>query len=82
MAFYAYVIYSRSHDRYYKGHCENIESRLKEHNRGNTKSTKAFTPWELMYFEEFPTREEAIKRERYFKTAAGRRYLNKCVKQK
>jgi putative endonuclease len=29
----------------------------------------------MAYFEEFPTKAEAIKREKYFKTAAGRRYL-------
>jgi len=34
----------------------------------------------LIYKEEFATREEAIKREKYFKSAAGRRYLkNKLV---
>ena len=34
-------------------------------------------PFEMAYFEEFATREEAIKREKYFKSAAGRRYLKK-----
>jgi len=53
----------------------NIERRLKEHNGGKMKSTKAFIPWEIIYFEKFQNRIEARKREKYFKSAAGRRYL-------
>ncbi len=75
MPFYAYVLFSESHQRFYKGHCENLDTRLKEHNLGKTKSDKAFRPWKMVYFEKFETRDEAIKREKYFKTAAGRRFL-------
>ena len=48
---------------------------MQEHNIGKTRSNKRFAPFEIGYFEEFKTREEAIEREKYFKTAAGRRYL-------
>ena len=54
----------------------NLERRLIEHNLGKMKSTKAFIPWEIIYAEKFPNRIEARKREKYFKSAAGRRYLN------
>ena len=81
MPYYAYVIYSESHQRFYKGHCENLDTRLKEHNLGKTKSNKAFRPWKIVYFETFATREEAINREKYFKTSAGRRYLKKVLKE-
>lgn len=64
-------------DFLYKGHCEDLNIRLKQHNQGLTSSIKKFVPFEIAYFEEFKTREEAIKREKYFKTAAGRRYLQK-----
>ena len=73
--FYAYVLKSLNHDFYYKGHCENLEERLKEHNSGKTVSIKPYIPFELIYTEEFETREEAIIREKYFKSSAGRRYL-------
>jgi putative endonuclease len=56
---------------------EDIERRLGEHNAGETKSTRPYRPYELIYFEEVNTREEARKREKYFKTSAGRRFLNK-----
>jgi putative endonuclease len=40
-----------------------------------TKSIKGFIPFEIIYYEVFETRQQAIKREKYFKTAAGRRFL-------
>ena len=73
--FYAYVIQSLTDGTYYKGHCENIEVRLKQHNAGSTSSIKSKVPFKIVYFEEFEKREHAIAREKYFKTSAGRKYL-------
>ena len=50
----------------------NVEKRVGEHNRGHTKSTKAFGPWELFFYEEYETREEARKREIYLKSGIGK----------
>ena len=75
--FFAYVLKSLNHDFYYKGHCENLNERLLQHNSGMTESIRPYIPFVLAYFEEFTTREDAIKREKYFKTAAGRRFLKK-----
>ena len=79
MSYFSYILYSTNYNRFYKGHCEDLAERLKQHNHGHTKSTKPFIPWEIVYFEEFETREEAIKREIYFKTAAGRRFLKNKI---
>lgn len=73
--FYAYVIKSKNSDHFYKGYCEHLEKRLEEHNSGKTKSNKAYLPFEIVYFEKFDDRDSAINREKYFKTASGRRYL-------
>ena len=75
--FYAYVLKSIGFEFYYKGHCEDINERLRRHNSGMTPSIKKFIPFKVVYFEEFETRDEAINREKYFKTAARRRYLKK-----
>ena len=78
--FFAYVLKSIGHGFFYKGHCEDLVERLKQHNSGHTESIRPYLPIVLIYTEEFATREEAIKREKYFKSAAGRRYLkNKLV---
>ncbi len=43
------------------------------------KSTKHGIPWEIIYSEAFDTRAAALDRERYFKTAAGRRWIKTNV---
>ena len=73
--FYAYVIKSINHDYFYKGHCQDLVERLKQHNYGMTKSIKPYIPFKLVYFEQFETLPEAISREKYFKTSHGRNYL-------
>ena len=73
--FYAYVIRSINFKYYYKGHCENLRERLDQHNSGMTKSIRKYSPFEIAYFETYDTRIEAIEREKYFKSAAGRRFL-------
>jgi putative endonuclease len=40
-----------------------------------TESIRKYIPFEMVYFESFETRGEAIVREKYFKSAAGRRFL-------
>ena len=64
--FYTYVIQSDLDKRRYKGSCEDLEMRLKDHHARKTRSTKAFRPWSLVYYEEFETLAEALKRERFF----------------
>jgi putative endonuclease len=75
--YYAYVLKSINHDYYYKGHCHDIEKRLSQHNSGMTESLRPYIPFRLIYSEAFNTEVEAIEREKYFKTSAGRRYLKK-----
>lgn len=78
--FFAYVIQSISFpDYHYKGHCEHLDKRLQQHNGGKTKSNKHYAPFRIVHFEQFETREEAILKEKYWKTAAGRRYLQKFL---
>jgi putative endonuclease len=73
--YYAYVIQSFAGNSLYKGHCNNLELRLRQHNAGKTKSIRNKGPFALIYFEEYENENDAIAREKYFKTAAGRRFL-------
>ena len=77
--FYAYVLKSIEHDYYYKGHCSNINIRLQQHNSGMTTSIRPYIPFEVVYLEEFKTEQEAVHREKYFKSASGRRFLKKII---
>jgi putative endonuclease len=77
--FYAYFLKSINHDYYYKGHCEKLEERLKEHNSGMTTFLRPYIPFSICYFEEFANRKESIAREKYFKSSVGRRFLKKAL---
>ncbi len=45
---------------------------MTEHNCGKNKATRGKGPWKLVHHEEFVSRSDAIKREKYFKTQIGR----------
>jgi len=82
--FFAYVLKSVEHNYYYKGyyykgHCGDLERRLLQHNAGMTRSIRPYIPFQIIYFEQFESEHEAISREKYFKTAAGRRFLKKVI---
>ncbi|MCH5717020.1 GIY-YIG nuclease family protein [Niabella hibiscisoli] len=76
------MIKSVAFDYYYKGHCADLTIRLQEHNTGKTSSIRKYIPFVLVYFEQFETRLEAVAREKYFKTGAGRRFLKTKLKDK
>jgi putative endonuclease len=73
--YYTYVLKSKKDGNHYIGFTENIDKRIKEHNEGLVTATKNRLPFELVYFEACNNKEKAIKREKYFKTGFGRRYL-------
>jgi len=65
--FYIYMLESTNYGTYYIGQTNNLSSRLKRHNTGQVASTKNKHPYKIVYFEEFKTRAEAMKREREIK---------------
>ena len=75
MEYFVYILESELDGRLYKGQTSDIDKRIKEHTSGKTKSTKGYKPWKLVYFETFETRDEAVLREKYFKTGIGREFL-------
>ncbi len=77
--FYIYVLKSKKDNSQYIGLSQNTEERLKEHNAGRVKSTKPKRAWKLLYKESFRTRTDARKREKYLKSAAGRRFRKEIM---
>ena len=72
--FYVYILISQKDNSQYIGLSQDTEERLKEHNAGRVKSTKSKRPWSLLYKEPCATRLDARKREKYLKSAPGRRF--------
>ena len=77
--FFVYIIQSKTDNSFYIGQTGNIERRLDYHNTGKSKYTKAKIPWVVVYTEEFETRTEAIKRERFLKKQRNRNFYNKLI---
>ena len=74
-----YIIFSTKHRRSYVGISEDVDRRLAEHNRGSVKSTRPYVPWILIYTETLDSVPEARIREKYLKSAAGRRWRRKNI---
>jgi len=77
--FSVYVLRSLVTGRFYTGYTSDLSHRLAQHNHGITKSTKHDGPWGLVHQEQFATRSEAVRRERYLKTGKGREELMALV---
>ncbi|AFH50302.1 Putative endonuclease [Ignavibacterium album JCM 16511] len=78
-----YTIYSEKFNKIYIGQTENIERRMIEHNNGLLSVySKRYRPWELVYTEEYPTRAEAMKREKQLKSQKGREFIWNLIRQK
>jgi putative endonuclease len=73
--FFTYILYSPSHNKHYFGYTSDLQRRLSFHNSGLSTFTKKFLPWNLVYFEEFDSRAEAMKREKFFKSYQGYKWL-------
>lgn len=73
--FHVYVLRSLKNGRLYTGSTDNLERRISEHNSGQSSYTKLTKPFKLIYKEEYKTRQEAIKRELFFKSGKGRDFL-------
>jgi len=74
LMYYAYILQDAD-GKLYKGVTNNIVRRFREHNSGHTKTTKKMRGLKVIYTEAFNTFQEARAREKYFKTAAGRKFI-------
>ncbi len=72
---YVYAIKSLSRNYIYVGLTNNLGRRIQQHNQGENRSTKAYTPFVLIYSEKFETRIEARKKEKYLKSGIGKEFL-------
>ncbi len=70
-----YILRSEKTARYYVGHTNDLDRRVREHNSGQTKSTRPGRPWVLVYVEEFDSKRLASEREREIKSWKSRRTI-------
>ncbi|HYS95437.1 MAG TPA: GIY-YIG nuclease family protein [Chthoniobacterales bacterium] len=75
MKHYVYVLRSVADRQLYVGLTNNLPARLRTHNAGLVTSTRLRQPLELIYWEGCLNRSDAAQREKYLKTAWGKRYI-------
>jgi putative endonuclease len=73
--YYVYVLRSVKDKMFYVGFTNNLPARLEAHNKGQVSSTKSRIPFELVYWEGCLSQADATIREKYLKTAWGKRYI-------
>lgn len=62
-----YLLKSKKDNFLYIGRTDNIENRVKKHNKGYVLSTKIHAPFELLYYEAYLHPKDAIERENKLK---------------
>ena len=72
---YVYVLRSIKDGDLYTGCTRDLRTRLLQHNSGKVCSTKERSPLELIYYEACTEERDAFRREKYLKTAYGKRYI-------
>jgi putative endonuclease len=78
--YYFYILRSRRNYKLYLGLTSDLRKRLESHNSLLNKATKAYAPYELIYYAGFKNRKDAIDCEQYFKTTAGWRRIHQMLK--
>ncbi len=78
--YYTYVLQSKKDGKFYTGFTKNLKLRFEQHSKGLVESTRDRRPLKLIYYEACLEEKDAVRREKYFKTYNGKRFLYKRLK--
>ena len=78
--YYTYVLQSERDGKFYAGFTQDLKLRFEQHNKGLVESTKDRSPLQLIYYEACIDKDNATKREKYFKTYYGKMFLKSRLK--
>lgn len=78
--YYVYVLLSEKDRKQYIGYTQNVDLRFEQHENGEVESTRYRRPLRLIYFEGCMNKEDALRREKYFKTHYGKMYLRRRLR--
>jgi len=75
---YVYILVSDNDpDIHYTGLTQNVESRLKKHNKGDCPHTSKHRPWHIETALAFKSRDKAAAFENYLKSGSGREFARR-----
>jgi len=65
--YYIYILKSKKDKKLYIGFTTQLNRRIKQHNDGESLSTKSRRPFEIIYYEAYRSEKDARKREKNLK---------------
>ncbi len=82
MSYFVYILFSASANRFYIGQTCDLKERLKQHNSSFYlgASTKGITDWEIYWFLECDSRQQALQLESHIKKMRNRTYYSNLKK--
>lgn len=70
--YYVYIIKSRDYPEIiYTGFSTDLRKRFMDHNRGKSKHSEKYRPWELIFYCAFTNKQKALNFEAYLKSGSG-----------
>ena len=78
--YYVYVLKSEISDKIYIGYTKDLKRRLNEHKLGKDITTRTLKANKLIFYEAFLGKQDAIRREKYFKTTKGKSSLRQIIR--
>jgi putative endonuclease len=76
---YSVYILKNDNGKIYIGQTTNVSKRLIEHNETGKGYTSKYRPWKVIHVDKFLSRKDAMVREKYLKTGAGRDWINQKI---
>lgn len=78
--YYVYVLKSLGSNKLYIGRTSDLKKRIKAHVKGKVHTTKRYGQIKLVFYEAFQSKEDSIRREKYFKTSKGKSSLRQIIR--
>ena len=73
--YFVYILRSDKDGELYTGYSTSIQQRVADHNRGHVPATAHRRPLQLIFLECYANKDDAVRREAYLKTTAGKKAI-------
>jgi len=77
--YFIYILQSQKDQSYYIGFSADPQERLNQHNNASTGYTSKKKPWTIVYQEEYPSKKEALDREKFIKLKKSKVFIQKLI---
>ena len=77
--YYVYILKGEN-GKLYTGRTSNLKQRIKQHRQEKVWTTKRMGDIELVFYEAFKDKNDAIRREKYLKTSKGKSSLRQIIR--